>query len=195
MYDYIKGKYAGYYKDYAIIDNCGIGYKIYVPGSSLTRLPKINDEVLLYIHQIVREDFIGLYGFISRDELELFTMLLNINGVGAKAALSMLSIMDSEKLSRAIKNSDVKMITRAPGVGPKLAQRIILELKDKLIVNDINSEDDTSVEESSSSYHEALQALQSLGYTEKECAKVLKDIALDDSLENIIKNALKHLMG
>ncbi|MDT8717465.1 Holliday junction branch migration protein RuvA [Clostridium sp. 19966] len=198
MYDYIKGKYAGFYKDYVTIENNGIGYKIYVPGSTLTMLPKIDEEILLYIHQIVREDFIGLYGFISREELEMFLQLVNINGVGAKAALSILSIMDVEKLKYAISSNDEKLITRAPGVGKKLAQRIILELKDKLKITAKNT-NSSGVEdifvENNSIYSEALEALLTLGYTERECENVLNNINLNNTLESVIKSALRQLMS
>ena len=92
MYEYIKGKYMGINKDYIIIENNNIGYKIFTSGATMAEMPGINDEVMLYLEQIVREDFIGLYGFKDREELEMFKLLLSISGVGAKAALSLLSI-------------------------------------------------------------------------------------------------------
>lgn len=196
MYEYIKGSYKGYYKDYTVVENNGIGYKIYVPGSTLTKLPKIDDEVMLYTYQMVREDFIGLYGFITREELEMFLLLLNINGVGAKAALSIQSILDVDRIKYAIACGDESSLTRAPGVGKKLAQRIILELKDKMKNVKVNSlEVDENLTAQSSLYGEAVEALMALGYSERECNTVLKNISMNDSLEGIIKNALKHLMN
>ncbi|WP_139904386.1 Holliday junction branch migration protein RuvA [Clostridium thermarum] len=196
MYEYIKGSYKGFYKDYVVIDNNGIGYKIYVPGSTLTKLPKIGDEVQLYTYQMVREDFLGLYGFISREELEMFLLLLNINGVGAKAALSIQSILDVERLQFAIAVGDEASLTRAPGVGKKTAQRIILELKDKMKkVRDNAEEISIDYTTKSSVYADAIEALMALGYSEKECVSVLKNVNLADSLEGVIKNSLKQLMN
>jgi Holliday junction DNA helicase RuvA len=196
MYEYIKGSYKGFYKDYVVIENNGIGYKIYVPGSTLTKLPKSGDEVQLYTYQMVREDFIGLYGFISREELEMFLLLLNINGVGAKAALSIQSILDVERLQFAIAVGDEASLTRAPGVGKKTAQRIILELKDKMKKVRGNTEE-ISIEDTArnSVYTDAVEALMALGYSEKECVSVLKNVNLSDSLEGVIKNSLKQLMN
>lgn len=196
MYEYIKGSYKGFYKDYAVIENSGIGYKIFVPGSTLTKLPKADEEVLLYTYQMVREDFIGLYGFISREELEMFLQLLNINGVGAKAALSIQSILDVERLQYAIAIGDEASLTRAPGVGKKLAQRIILELKDKMKKVRGTSEDISLGEAAGDSrYTDAVDALMALGYSEKECTAVLKNVNMSDSLEGIIKNSLRQLMN
>ena len=196
MYEYIKGSYKGFYKDYAVIENSGIGYKIYVPGSTLTKLPKADEEVQLFTYQMVREDFIGLYGFISREELEMFLQLLNINGVGAKAALSIQSILDVERLQFAIAVGDEASLTRAPGVGKKLAQRIILELKDKMKKVSTGSKE-ISIEDvkQNSLYADAVEALMALGYSEKECVNVLKNIEMTDSLETIIKSSLKQLMN
>jgi Holliday junction DNA helicase, RuvA subunit len=198
MYEYIKGSYVGINKDYVVIENNGMGYKIYTSGSTLSNLPKVNEEVLLYLHQIVREDFIGLYGFLTKEELSMFNMLLSINGVGAKASLSLMSISNVNNLKYAILTSDEKTLMRAPGIGKKTAQRIILEIKDKLkaveLVNNINVEDmqDTN---NLNNLSDAMEALVSLGYSEKEAEKALNNVNKDDELENIIKNSLKYLMG
>ncbi|SCN21485.1 Holliday junction ATP-dependent DNA helicase RuvA [Clostridium sp. N3C] len=197
MYEYIKGEYKGFYKDYVVIENNGIGYKIFVPGSTLTKLPKIDEEVLLYTYQMVREDFIGLYGFSSRDELEMFLLLININGVGAKAALSIQSILDVETLQYSIATGDEKALCRAPGVGKKIAQRIILELQDKMKKLCVINEEGICVDskEQNSSFSDALEALISLGYSEKEAVAVLKNIDVTASLETVIKDALRQLMN
>ena len=139
MYEYIKGKYMGINKDYIIIENNNIGYKIFTSGATMAEMPGINDEVMLYLEQIVREDFIGLYGFKDREELEMFKLLLSISGVGAKAALSLLSISRINNLKYAIIVEDDKHLCRAPGIGKKTAGRIILELKDKIKKEDIMS--------------------------------------------------------
>ncbi|MBV7275314.1 Holliday junction branch migration protein RuvA [Clostridiaceae bacterium UIB06] len=197
MYEYIKGIYEGMYRDYIVIENNGVGYKIYTSGSTLAKLPKNGEEVLIYLQQIVREDFIGLYGFLTREELNMFKLFLTINGVGAKAALSLLSISNVNNLKYAILSGDEKTIIKAPGIGKKMAQRIILELKDKIKTDELvsieNMED--NIEEKKENVSEALEALVALGYSEKEAQKALEAVDKRDSLESIIKNSLKFLMS
>lgn len=197
MYEYIKGTYAGMNKDYIVVENNGIGYKIYTSGSTLAQIPKVDEEIKLYLQQIVREDFIGLYGFLTIEELSMFKLLLTINGVGAKAALSLLSISNVNNLKYAILSSDEKTITRAPGIGKKMAQRIILELKDKIKPDELVAVAGEEIleEENKENILEALEALIALGYTEKEAQKVLESVNKNDSLENIIKNSLRLLMN
>ena len=200
MYEYIKGKYIGINKDYVIIENGGIGYKIFTSGATMAEMPKVSEEVMLYLEQIVREDFIGLYGFKDREELEMFKLLLSINGVGAKAALSLLSISTVNNLKYAIMMGDEKHITRAPGIGKKTAQRIILELKDKLKPDELTSEEGQLIEgindnsDYSFNINETLSALMALGYTEKEAQKALEKVDKTLSIENMIKESLKLLM-
>ncbi len=119
MYEYIKGEFIGINKDYVIIENNGIGYKIFTSGNTIASMPKVSEKVKLYLEQIVRQDFIGLYGFGTKDELKMFNLLLSINGVGAKAALSLLSISTVLNLKYAIIVGDEKHITRAPGIDKK----------------------------------------------------------------------------
>ena len=137
MYEYIKGIYKGVDRDYIIVENNGIGYKINTSGSTIAKTPKIGENILLYIQQIVREDFIGLYGFLTKEEINMFNLLLTINGIGAKAALSLLSISSIANLKYAIISGDENNLVRAPGIGKKTAQRIILELKDKVSSDEI----------------------------------------------------------
>lgn len=201
MYEYIRGKYKGINRDYIIIENNGIGYKIFTSGATMSSMPKIDEEVKLYLEQIVREDFLGLYGFDSREELEMFKLLLSINGVGAKAALSLLSISRINNLRYAIMMGDEKHLCKAPGIGKKTAGRIILELKDKIKKEDISEVIEGSGEfedlmpNNASNIAEALGALLALGYSEKEAERALKKVDKTDTLENIIKNCLKVLMG
>ncbi|MGL4571342.1 MAG: Holliday junction branch migration protein RuvA [Clostridium sp.] len=202
MYEYIKGKYIGIVKDYVIVENNGIGYKIFSSGITMSSMPSTGEEVMLYLVQIVREDFIGLYGFISREELQMFNMLLGINGVGAKAALSLLSISRINNLKYAIMTGDEKHICRAPGIGKKTAGRIILELKDKLKPDELIDgnemldsmgnavDDDYAVKVS-----EVLGALLALGYSEKEANMAIKNIDKSNSVEIMIKDSLRVLMG
>ena len=197
MYDYIKGKFKGIFKDYVSIENGGIGYKVYTSGNSMAMMPGIDEEATLYLTQIVREDFIGLYGFTTRDELELFSILITINGVGAKAALSLLSASSPDNLKFAIVNENESLLIKAPGIGKKIAQRLILELKGKLKIEDYTGMDETSKKKALSENisNEALAALMTLGYTEKEAKTALKHVEEDQSIERIIKDALKYLMN
>ncbi|MFI4003529.1 Holliday junction branch migration protein RuvA [Clostridium perfringens] len=200
MYEYIRGQFQGISKDYVVIELNNIGYKIFTSGNTMSNMPKVGDEVLLYLEQIVREDFIGLYGFTTREELEMFKILLSINGVGAKAALSLLSISTVNNLKYAIMMGDEKHITRATGIGKKTAQRIILELKDKLKPDELTSEEGQLIEgindnsDYSFNINETLSALMALGYTEKEAQKALEKVDKTLSIENMIKESLKLLM-
>lgn len=197
MYEYIKGIYIGINKDYVIVENNGIGYKIFTSGATMSSMPKIGEEIKLYLEQIVREDFIGLYGFDTNEELEMFKLLLTINGVGAKAALSLLSISRVNNLKYAIMTGDEKHLCRGVGIGKKTAARIILELKDKLKPDELldSSSDDISGDDCNIiASSEALSALIALGYSEKEAEMALKNVDKNDTVENIIKNSLKQLM-
>lgn len=197
MYEYIKGIYQGLNKDYVILENNGIGYKIYTSGSTMSNLPKIGENLKLFTEQIVREDFIGLYGFLTLEELSMFKLLLTVSGVGAKASLSLLSISTPSNLSHAIYSADEKIIIRAPGIGKKMAARIILELKDKVSILEGDGEDiDGNALQgiSSSIKEEALEALMSLGYSKSEAQGALKKNASGDSVEDIIKSSLKSLI-
>lgn len=200
MYEYIKGKYIGINKDYIVVENNGIGYRIFTSGATMSSVPEYGEEVTLYVDQIVREDFIGLYGFNSKEELAIFKLLLTVNGVGPKAALSLLSISRLNNLKYAIMTGDEKHICRGVGIGKKTAARIILELKDKLqpdelldVVNDLNEY--SNEENNLMAVSEVLSALMALGYSEKESEKVLKTIDRTQTVENMIKNALKTLMN
>lgn len=179
------------------MDNNGIGYRIHTSGSTISKMPAVNEKVTIYTQQIVREDFIGLYGFLTKEEINMFNILLTINGVGAKAALSLLSICSVENLQYAIINNDEKTIIRAPGIGRKIAQRIILELKDKIKIQNTgdNKTDISEISDNSNKLNEALSALISLGYSEKEARGALKNVSPEDTIESIIKNCLKKLMS
>jgi Holliday junction DNA helicase RuvA len=199
MYEYISGTFVGISKDYVVVDNNGMGYRIYTSGSTMANMPKTSDNVLLYIKQIVREDFLGLYGFLTKDEIEMFSLAISTNGVGPKAALSLLSICNVTSLKYAIVSGDEKTLQRAPGIGKKIAQRIILELREKIHIE--QSEVNNLSKLSGSNLIEdrklidVLGALMSLGYSEKEAEKALNASNKEESLENMIKDCLKYLMN
>ena len=203
MYEYIKGRYIDINKDYIVLENNGIGYKIFSSGATMADMPKSGHDVMLFLEQLVREDFIGLYGFSTKEELEMFKLLISINGVGAKAALSLLSISRVNNLKYAIMSEDDKHICRAPGIGKKTAGRIILELKDKIkkenkfISNrqDGSEDIDNNEEGYSNNLNEALGALLALGYSEKEAEAAIDKVDKTETVENIIKSCLKVLMG
>lgn len=196
MYDYIRGVYMGINKDYVVVEAQGIGFKVFTSGNTMAMMPEKTDEVILYTTQIVREDFLGLYGFSTREELELFHVIITINGVGPKAALSLLSVSMPDRLKMAILNGNESLLLKAPGIGKKIAQRIILELKDKLHVDNTDNLDDDRKEEleMENNLNEALAALISLGYTEKEAKGALKKLEGGLPLEDTIKESLKLLM-
>ena len=201
MYSYIKGLITEIMPNYVVIENNGIGYKIFTSGATMAEMPKVSEEVQLYLEQIVREDFIGLYGFKDREELEMFKLLISISGVGAKAALSLLSISRINNLKYAIIMEDDKHLCRAPGIGKKTAGRIILELKDKIKTDEVSEGVDIQegfediIPTNANAIGEALGALLSLGYSEKEAESALKKVNRQESVENIIKECLRVLMG
>lgn len=197
MYDYIKGQYKGIFKDYVTVENNGIGYKIFTSGNTMAQMPSLDGEVILYLTQIIREDFMGLYGFSTRVELELFQTLITISGIGAKASLSLLSASTPDRLKIAIIQENEALLLKAPGIGKKTAQRLILELKDKLKVDHMIIDSEKSKEETDMEKQvvEAMAALMTLGYTEREAKGALKNIDRSKAVEGIIKDALKYLMS
>jgi holliday junction DNA helicase RuvA len=197
MYEYIRGTFVGIAKDYIIIENSNIGYKIFTSGSTMSGLPNVGEQATLYLEQLVREDFIGLYGFLTKEEVSMFKLLLTINGVGAKATLSLMSICSSTNLKYAILSGDEKTLTKAPGIGKKIAQRIILELRDKISLESTVNGNSNKVEfvEGESKTSEVFGALIALGYSEKEAEKALKEVDKTSSIEEMIKKCLQFLMN
>lgn len=191
MYYYIKGKVV-YKDDNAVaIDANGIAYLINTTYTSIVSLGDAGTEVTMYTYLHVREDIMELYGFTTMEEKKMFILLLSVSGVGPKAALAILSVAEPQKIAAAVVCNDIKMITKASGVGPKLAQRVILELKDKLNAEDLElNEFEESIETVSDSKNEAVSALVSLGYSVNDAKNMVSKIAADLSVEEIIKKAL-----
>lgn len=198
MFYYIAGKMAVKMESFAVIDVGGVGYKVYAPTTCLEKI-KNNDDVKMYIYTYIREDAFMLYGFLTESELELFEKLIGVSGIGPKAAMAILSVATADRIALAIVTGDTALIKKASGVGPKAAERIVLELKDKLSNTDIVSNDakelvSSVMSERGSATNEALEALTVLGYTQSEAKNVLSQIDLTQDLELIIKEALKRLV-
>lgn len=199
MFYYLKGRAAHLAPNLAVIDCGGVGYACRTTSYTLSGL-QMGQEVTLYTHLNVREDAMELYGFFSENELNCFQLLIGVSGVGPKAALSILSSSTPETLAMSIITGDEKALTVAPGIGKKIAQRVILELKDKLAKGQIAPGGEsyggtgvTVIPENKSS--EAAAALAVLGYSTAEIGVALKGIDLDAlSLEEIIKQALKKMV-
>jgi Holliday junction DNA helicase RuvA len=201
MISYIKGSLGGRFDGGVIIEANGLGYMIFVPGNSSVYLAEEGQPVKVFTKMIMREDDVSLYGFSHRDDLKLFEQLITVNGVGAKAALSILSVLPSEEVKKAIIFQDAALLTRANGVGKKTADRIVLELKDKLgALEDLSKTVIKGVEGSSEGdgltdqRTEAFNALCSLGYSKAESIQALSNIT-DEGLssQEYIKKALNRL--
>ncbi|MDP4119207.1 MAG: Holliday junction branch migration protein RuvA [Bacillota bacterium] len=193
MISYIKGtvEFAG--EEYAVIDNGGIGYKLHMPLTQITALPYIGKEVKVYTYMYVREDILDLYGFISEEALHTFQMLISVNGVGPKAAMSVLSVLTPHDFAVAVTGGDHKSISQAQGVGGKTAQRIVLELKDKVGKGLARESDGIRVEPESNIHSEAVNALVALGYSYGESKQALEGV-YGETTEELIKAGLRQLM-
>ncbi len=193
MFNYIKGKYISSGDGYIIVETGGIGYNIYTSLNSVTTLTS-KDEIKVYTYLYLREGIADIYGFATEEEKQMFMHLLSISGVGPKAAISILSVAPSERIALAIVTGDSKLIQKAQGIGPKVAQRVVMELKDKLKGIEINTDDMPAEISVTDNVSEALSALLVLGYSENEAKKALGK--LDGSLdtESLIKDALKSML-
>lgn len=196
MYAYIKGTLEEKTKDSIVVDVNGIGYRIFLSEQSMSKLGELGETIKVYTHYHVREDNISLYGFLSNEELKMFELLIQVSGIGAKTAIVMLSNITPSQFAVAIITDDIKTLTKIPGVGSKSAQRMILELKDKLKAEDAIAKD-TEVKvkvTNNENAEEAIQALQILGYNKGVINKALEKLDIDGlSTEDIIKLALKQL--
>lgn len=201
MYSYIKGTLVEASAEGIVVDNQGIGYGILVPGQVLEYLPSIGEEVKIYTYHYVREDMIALYGFLTREDVNIFKMLIGVSGIGPKGALAILSVMSTDDLRFAILGEDAKAIARAPGIGAKTAQRLIIELKDKISLEDAfeqklaNQGKKAEKNLATGVKNEAILALTSLGYSQSEALQVLSGIEIkeDSAVEDVLKEALKQM--
>lgn len=200
MYAYIKGRLEARGGDYIIIEAGGIGYKVFTSLTTLEAAGQPGHEIKAFTHLYVREDIMSLYGFATQEELGMFELLLTVSGVGPKAGLALLSAVSPSKFGLAVITDDAKTLTRAQGIGSKMAQRIILELKDKikkeqLALNTGAGFEKAAVSGEGSRLSEAVSALMVLGYTPVEASRAVAAVYSDElDLETIIKNSLKSLI-
>ena len=195
MYAYIKGSLEVKTRGYIVIDVNGIGYKIFMSETAIAELGEIGQVVKVHTYLKVKEDEMSLYGFNTNEELRMFELLLSVSGIGAKSAINILSNITPSSFALAVITNDVTKIKSLPGIGPKGAQRIILELKDKLNKQQDIEEVEKQVEKviDTQKYNEAISALQVLGYSKKEIEKALQGINEELTVEEIIKLGLKNL--
>lgn len=206
MYAYIKGTLEEITEDNIVIEAAGIGYNVKVSTTTADMLPGIGNEVKIYTYTLVREDTFSLYGFLTRDDLEIFKKLITVNGIGPKGGLAILSVMNADALRFAIMAGDAKAIAKAPGVGNKTAERVILDLRDKISLEDtLRSLGDTpevsgiglGKEAAADNVRkkEAIEALVALGYSASDATNAVKKVAVteDTTVEGILKMALKHM--
>lgn len=201
MLAYIKGILEIKTKGYIVVEAGGLGYKIFMPESTIANTGNIGDKVQIYTFMRVREDDVSLYGFLTNEELRMFELLLSVSGIGAKAALGILSNITPSQFALAVISNDVAILKKVPGIGSKTAQRAILELKDKL-----KKEQEISIEEGeevsnieqdikeNEKVSEAISALQVLGYSKREIVEALQTIEVTSlSVEDIIKKGLANV--
>lgn len=206
MISYIKGILEYISEECIIVESNGIGYEIRVPMSVLQALPGIGQEVKIHTYMYVREDALQLYGFVSRDDLTIFKLLITVNGIGPKGALGILSTISPDDLRFAILADDAKTIAKAPGIGAKTASKLILELKDKIKLQDafearleqtqeLGSPWIASAEDIQGMRSEAVEALTALGYSSAEAMKMVRKVTItgDMDVEQVLKMSLKNM--
>ncbi len=201
MFAYIRGEIAEITEDNVVLDVGGIGYNIHISARVAQGLPGIGQEIKLHTYTLVREDAFSLYGFLTRADLDIFKKCITVNGIGPKGALAILSVMDADALRYAIFSGDAKAISKAPGIGGKTAERLILDLKDKVSYDDtiinmeIAGQNPVVQGPAEGPLKEAVEALVALGYGQTESLKAVKQIPDAEHMDSsqLLKAALKYL--
>lgn len=199
MFAYIKGSLEEKASDYAVIDVGGVGYKIFMSNMSISGIGELGNIVKVHTHYHVREDNISLYGFLTRDELRMFELLISVSGIGSKSAITILSNITPASFALAVSTNNIALLKQIPGIGAKTAQRIVLELQDKIKAEQkelmaMEEQEEIKNTISGENVEEAMQALQILGYSRKEIEKAFGKIANTDvSVEELIKKGLSLL--
>ena len=204
MYAYIKGTLEETGEDYIVVEAGGIGYQIFTTGQTFQYLPSVGEEVKVYTYLHVREDAMILFGFLTKDDLFVFRLLLGVSGIGPKGGLGILSALGPDDLRFAVASNDVKAIQAAPGIGKKTAEKLILELKDKLKLEDalenaanaVQNTADTSAGMANEMTGEAVQALVALGYGNTEALKAVRQVEITEemSVEDVLRQSLKYML-
>ena len=205
MISYIRGELCDIEEQKAIVDVNGVGYGIYMPQQALSLLPPMGQQVKIHTYLNIREDAMQLFGFLTKEDLNVFRLLIGVNGIGPKAGLNILSCLSPDELRFAVLSGDAKAISATPGIGKKTAEKLILELRDKLNIEDMlehaahggDSEDLASGTDTASNtmQAEAVQALTALGYGSAESLRAVKKSSPEcSSVEDILKEALKFLL-
>jgi len=204
MIAYIKGEITEIEEHKIVIENSRIGYTIFVPGTTVDGVLHVGDEAKIYTYLHVKEDLMQLYGFLTKDELHIFQLLIGVNGIGPKGAIGLLSGITADELRFAVLSNDAAAISKAPGIGKKTAQKLILELKDKLKLEDTfkqhgghgdRQDTDTSGISAGDGKKEAIQALVALGYSNTDAFRAVKQVGNAElmNVEEILKQALKKM--
>lgn len=198
MITYVKGILDSIYTEGIVLDNHGIGYDIKTPSMLLNQLPPVGSEIKIFTYMYVREDALSLFGFSTKEDLKTFQLLIAVNGIGPKAGLAVLSTLTVDQLRFAVLSDDVKTISKTPGIGPKSAQRLIIELKDKMHIEDAFASIDMPVDQGVTGdiRSETAMALVSLGYSNSDALRAIKAVKDGESMdtETLLKAALKKIM-
>ena len=201
MISYIRGELISIEEEKVILDVNGVGFGIFMPAQSMNLLPSIGEEVKLHTYMNVRDDAMQLFGFLTKDDLKVFKLVIGVSGIGPKGGLSILSHLSPDELRFAVMSHDAKAISGAPGIGKKTAEKLIIELKDKLNMDDVlerisDTSDTTVIHGSNQIQTEAVQALVALGYGNAEALRAVKKVEAqeDATVEEILKQALKYIM-
>lgn len=199
MIAYVNGILEEIGVDEIVIDVNNIGYQVKVSSRVIEGLPNIGSEVKIYTYTYVREDVIALYGFLTKEDLQMFQLLLGVNGVGPKGALGILSMFSATQLKLAVISQDSKTIAKAPGIGAKTAQRMIIDLKDKISIEDTFSQPNMASKEewkgNKQAQNDAIEALTALGYSAADSLRAVKAVSATEDMdsETLLKAALKNI--
>lgn len=202
MISFVRGELAAVEPDKAVVDVGGVGYGVYMPQQALSLLPQTGNEVKLYTYLNVKEDAMQLFGFLTRDDLEIFKLVIGVSGIGPKGGLNILSCMSPDELRFAVMSGDAKAISAAPGIGKKTAEKLILELRDRVDIEDVlnnaahggDNQSSATGDGDSGIQAEAVQALTALGYGNAESLRAVKKTSPEcASVEEILKEALQYL--
>jgi len=196
MIAWLKGQLIEKQAPTILLDVNGVGYELEAPMSTFYELPAVGENAIIFVHMVVREDAQLLFGFASKQQRELFRSLIKVNGVGPKVALAILSTLSAQELLTCMVNEDVTQLCKVPGIGKKTAQRLVVEMKDRLEkeFSDVTLED-SAVNNGANDRNDAIAALVSLGYKNTEASRIVKGLPNDLSSEELIRQALRSLSG